>query len=292
MNNFMNRGRSNSRQLEDDGSAAPAKLGNVDTSDSRNMQETIAKLKGIVGLPGGEQYGNITMPEIVKSMYQKSQSPTTPTPADHFTNLPSGSPEQIAAMQNAVGMSSSVTPADHFTKLPSGSNQQFNAMRSAIGLPSMEDSGSDDNDVNVQKAKNMMGSIVGLTPNTNNYSMQDVQSQLRGQYTAPGGMQGMGAPAPAISGGQGMGLAGMQAPTAPQVPDQPMDYGNSGFDGGGGGGMKHGGKIKAFSKGGFTGRDGIAQRGKTKAFAKGGSVSASSRGDGCAQRGKTRGMMR
>ena len=265
MNNFMRR-----RQLEDDGgSAAPAKLGNVDTSDSRNMQETIAKLKGVVGLPGGEQYGNITMPEIVKSMYQKSQYPTTPTPADHFTNL------------------------------PSGSNQQFNAMRSAIGLPSMEDSGSDDNDVNVQKAKDMMRSIVGLNPNTNNYSLQDAISQLKGQYKAPavlGGMQGMGAmaPASAISSGQGMGLAGMQAPTAPppQVPDQPMDYGNSGFDGGGGGGMKHGGKIKAFSKGGSTGRDGIAQRGKTKAFAKGGSVSASSRGDGCAQRGKTRGMMR
>jgi len=222
---------------------------------------------------------------------------TTRTPANHFTNLPSGSPEQIAAMQNAVGISSSVTPADHFTKLPSGSNQQFNAMRSAIGLPSMEDSGSDDNDVNVQKAKDMMRSIVGINPNTNNYSLQDAISQLKGEYKAPavlGGMQGMGAmaPASAISGGQGMGLAGMQAPTAPppQVPDQPMDYGNSGFDGGGG--MKHGGKIKAFSKGGSTGRDGIAQRGKTKAFAKGGSVSASSRGDGCAQRGKTRGMMR
>ena len=269
MNNFMNRGRFNRNRLEDDGSAAPAKLGNVDTSDSRNMQETIAKLKGIVGLPGGEQYGNITMPEIVKSMYQKSQYPTTPTPADHFTNLPAGSAAQV------------------------------NAMRNVVGLPETDEA------ANKEKAQNMMSSIVGLTPNTNNYSMQDVQSQLRGQYTAPGGMQGMGAmgnasmqgmgaPAPAIKGGQGMGLAGMQAPTAPppQVPDQPMDYGNSGFDGGGGGGMKHGGKIKAFSKGGSTGRDGIAQRGKTKAFAKGGSVSASSRGDGCAQRGKTRGMMR
>ena len=253
MNNFMNRGRSNSRQLEDDGgSAVPS---------------------------------------------------TTRTPADHFTNLPSGSPEQIAAMQNAVGMSSSVTPADHFTKLPSGSNQQFNAMRSAIGLPSMEDSGSDDNDANVQKAKDMMRSIVGINPNTNNYSLQDAISQLKGQYKAPGAMQGanlqggpqgLGAMAPsnaAIGNGPASGIgtaiAGRGLP--PQVPDQPMDYGGMDM---GGGGMKHGGKIKAFSKGGSTGRDGIAQRGKTKAFAKGGSVSASSRGDGCAQRGKTRGMMR
>ena len=245
---------------------------------------------------------------------------TTRTPADHFTNLPSGSPEQIAAMQNAVGMSSSVTPADHFTKLPSGSNQQFNAMRSAIGLPSMEDSGSDDNDVNVQKAKDMMRSIVGINPNTNNYSLQDAISQLKGQYKAPGamqganlqgGMQGMGAMGTPMMGAnlqggpQGLGamapsnaaigngpasgigtaIAGRGLP--PEVPapqDQMMDQG--------GGGFKHGGKIKAFSKGGSTGRDGIAQRGKTKAFAKGGSVSASSRGDGCAQRGKTRGMMR
>lgn len=252
--------------------AAPSystKLGNVDTSDSRNMQETIAKLKGIVGLPGGEQYGNITMPEIVKSMYQKSQSPTTPTPADHFTNLPSGSAAQV------------------------------NAMRNVVGLPATDEA------ANKEKAQNMLRSIVGLTPNTSNYSLQDAISQLKGQYTAPGGMQGMGAmgnesmpgtvarvmgaPAPAIKGGQGMGLAGMQAPTAPppEVPapqDQMMAEGQGGF--------KRGGKIKAFSKGGSTGRDGIAQRGKTKAFAKGGSVSASSRGDGCAQRGKTRGMMR
>ena len=196
------------------------------------------------------------------------------------------------------------TPADHYTNLPAGSAAQVNAMRNVVGLPATDEA------ANKEKAQNMLRSIVGLTPNTNNYSLQDAISQLKGQYTAPGGMQGMGAmgnesmpgtvarvmgaPAPAISGGQGMGIGGMQAPTAPppQVPDQPMDYGNSGFDGGGGGGMKHGGKIKAFSKGGSTGRDGIAQRGKTKAFAKGGSVSASSRGDGCAQRGKTRGMMR
>ena len=272
MNNFMNRGRSNRNRLEDDGAAAPAKLGNVDTSDSRNMQETIAKLKGVVGLPGGEQYGNITMPEIVKSMYQKSQSPTT------------------------------LTPADHFSRLPAGSAAQVNAMRKYVGLPETDEAG------NKEKATDMMRSLVGLNPNPNNYSLQDAISQLKGEYKAPGGMQGMGAmgnesmpgtvarvmgaPAPANSGGQGMGIGGMQAPTAPppQVPDQPMDYGNSGFDGGGG--FKHGGKIKAFSKGGSTGRDGIAQRGKTKAFAKGGSVSASSRGDGCAQRGKTRGMMR
>lgn len=214
------------------------------------------------------------------------------------------------------------TPADHFTNLPSGSNQQFNAMRSVIGLPSMEDSGSDDNDVNVQKAKDMMRSIVGLNPNTNNYSLQDAISQLKGEYKAPGamqganlqgGMQGMGAMGTPMMGAnlqggpQGLGamapsnaaigngpasgigtaIAGRGLP--PQVPDQPMDYGGMDM---GGGGMKHGGKIKAFSKGGSTGRDGIAQRGKTKAFAKGGSVSASSRGDGCAQRGKTRGMMR
>lgn len=253
MNNFMNRGRSNRNRLEDDGgSAAPS---------------------------------------------------TTQTPANHFTNLPSGSPEQIAAMQNAVGISSSVTPADHFSRLPAGSAAQVNAMRKYVGLPETDEAG------NKEKAQNMLRSIVGINPNTNNYSLQDAISQLKGEYKAPGGMQGMGAmgnesmpgtvarvmgaPAPANSGGQGMGIGGMQAPTAPppQVPDQPMDYGNSGFDGGGGG-FKHGGKIKAFSKGGSTGRDGIAQRGKTKAFAKGGSVSASSRGDGCAQRGKTRGMMR
>lgn len=75
------------------------------------------------------------------------------------------------------------TPANHFTNMPSGSPQQFNAMRSAIGLSPMED--SDDNDANIQKAKGMMRSIVGLTPNDNNYSLQDAISQLRGQYSAP-----------------------------------------------------------------------------------------------------------
>ena len=166
-----------------------------------------------------------------------------------------------------------------------------------------------------------MRSIVGLNPNTNNYSLQDAISQLKGEYKAPGanlqsspqgmgatgtpmmganlqgGLQGLGAMAPsnAVIGngsasGIGTAIAGRGLP--PEVAasqNQPMDYGGMDMAGGG---YKHGGKIKAFSKGGSTGRDGIAQRGKTKAFAKGGSVSASSRGDGCAQRGKTRGMMR
>ncbi len=174
------------------------------------------------------------------------------------------------------------TPADHFTNLPSGSAAQVNAMRNVVGLPATDEA------ANKEKATDMMRSIVGLNPNTNNYSLQDAISQLKGEYKAPG-MQGMGAPMnAAIKGGQGMGIAGMQAPTAPppEVPmpqDQMMAEGQGGF--------KHGGKIKAYAKGGSTGRDGIAQRGKTKAFAKGGSVSASSRGDGCAQRGKTRGRV-
>jgi hypothetical protein len=158
-------------------------------------------------------------------------------------------------------------------------------MRNVVGLPATDEA------ANKEKAQNMLRSIVGINPNPSNYSLQDAISQLKGQYTAPGGMQGMGAPAPAIKGGQGMGLAGMQAPTAPP-PEVPAPQDQMMAEGQGGGGFKHGGKIKAFSKGGSTGRDGIAQRGKTKAFAKGGSVSASSRGDGCAQRGKTRGMMR
>jgi hypothetical protein len=146
--------------------------------------------------------------------------------------------------------------------------------------------------------------------------LQDAISQLKGQYKAPGGMQGMGAMGTPMMGAnlqggpQGLGamapsnaaigngpasgigtaIAGRGLPPEVSAPqDQPMDYGGMDM---GGGGMKHGGKIKAYAKGGSTGRDGIAQRGKTKAFAKGGSVSASSRGDGCAQRGKTRGMMR
>jgi hypothetical protein len=213
------------------------------------------------------------------------------------------------ASQAAPSYSTTQTPSDHFTNLPSGSAAQVNAMRNTVGLPATDEA------ANKEKATDMMRSIVGLNPNTNNYSLQDAISQLKGQYKAPGGMQnanlqsalqGMGAMGNAgpgmqsmgsigaplgasIKGGQGMGIAGMQAPTAPppEVPmpqDQMMAEGQGGF--------KHGGKIKAYAKGGSTGRDGIAQRGKTKAFAKGGSVSASSRGDGCAQRGKTRGMMR
>ncbi len=187
---------------------------------------------------------------------------------------------------------------------------QSAAMRNTVGLPPSDEA------ANKQKAMDMMRSIVGLNPNTNNYSLQDAISQLKGQYTAPGGPQGMGAMGTPMMGAnsqggpQGMGamapsnaaigngpasgigtaIAGRGLPPEVYAPqDQPMDYGGMDMAGGG---MKHGGKIKAFSKGGSTGRDGIAQRGKTKAFAKGGSVSASSRGDGCAQRGKTRGMMR
>jgi hypothetical protein len=155
-------------------------------------------------------------------------------------------------------------------------------MRNVVGLPATDEA------ANKEKATDMMRSIVGLNPNTNNYSLQDAISQLKGEYKAPG-MQGMGAPMnAAIKGGQGMGIAGMQAPTAPP-PEVPMPQDQMMAEGQGG--MKHGGKIKAYAKGGSTGRDGIAQRGKTKAFAKGGSVSASSRGDGCAQRGKTRGRV-
>jgi len=207
------------------------------------------------------------------------------------------------------------TPADHFTNLPSGSAAQVNAMRNVVGLPATDEA------ANKEKATDMLRSIVGLNPNTNNYSLQDAISQLKGEYKAPGanlqsspqgmgamgtpmmganlqgGSQGLGAMAPsnaAIGNGPASGIGTAIAgrglpPGVAASQNQPMDYGGMDMAGGG---YKHGGKIKAFSKGGSTGRDGIAQRGKTKAFAKGGSVSASSRGDGCAQRGKTRGMMR
>jgi hypothetical protein len=221
-------------------------------------------------------------------------SPSYQTPADHFTNLPSGSPQQIASMQNAVGMPSSVTPADHFTNLPSGSTQQFNAMRSAIGLSPMED--SDDNDANIQKAKAMMGSIVGLTPNTNNYSLQDAISQLRGQYSAPAQPIVQAPPPPIASSPEPDFMAGFspsmrarfaanQARSKPEGPDQERALmarfeanqarANAKRDLG----MKSGGGVKAKGS-------------KVKAYAKGGSVSASNRADGCAQRGKTRGTMR
>ena len=181
------------------------------------------------------------------------------------------------------------TPADHFTNLPSGSPQQFNAMRSVVGLPSMEESGSNDNAANIQKAKEMLKSVVGLTPNDKNYSLQDAISQLKGQYTAPRGgvldnapppVRGYSTPDPNEGPSPEMmeRFKALQARSAPESADQEnalmarfkaMQ------------GMKKGGGVKAYVKGG-----------KVKAYAKGGSVSASSRADGCAQRGKTRGTMR
>ena len=78
---------------------------------------------------------------------------------------------------------------------------QSAAMRNTVGLPPSDET------ANKQKAMDMMRSIVGLTPNTSNYSLQDAISQLKGQYSAPrggvadrgyggspGGMPGSGLP--------------------------------------------------------------------------------------------------
>jgi len=164
------------------------------------------------------------------------------------------------------------TPADHFTNLPSGSPQQFNAMRSAIGLSPMED--SNDNDANIQKAKAMMGSIVGLTPNDNNYSLQDAISQLRGQYSAPAQPIVQAPPPPIASSPEPDFMAGFspsmrarfaanQARSKPEGPDQERALmarfeanqarANAKRDLGmkSGGGVKaKGSKVKKFAEGG------------------------------------------
>lgn len=211
------------------------------------------------------------------------------------------------------------TPADHFTNLPSGSSQQFNAMRSVVGLPSMGESGSDDNAANRQKAIGMLKSVVGLTPNDNNYSLQDAINQLKGQGASvlsartpsmgssmpdngPPPVRGYYTPDPNEGPSPEMmeRFKALQARSAPESADQEnalmerfkaqqarsapesADQENAlmarfkAMQG-----MKKGGGVKAYAKGG-----------KVKAYAKGGSVSASSRADGCAQRGKTRGTMR
>jgi len=235
------------------------------------------------------------------------------------------------ASQAAPSYSTTQTPSDHFTNLPSGSNQQFNAMRSAIGLPSMEDSGSDDNDVNVQKAKDMMRSIVGLNPNTNNYSLQDAISQLKGQYSAPrrgvansernygGGPGGgsmelpmnMGASIP-DNGPPPVGPSSEPSmPTQPGMPtpqkmlmpppevsevrpvQQPVnDTGRVNPAIAALANAKLGNQMKNRGQSRYAPTAEMKKGGGVKAYAKGGSVSASRRGDGCAQRGKTRGMMR
>ena len=257
---------------------------------------------------------------------------TTRTPANHFTNLPSGSPEQIAAMQNAVGISSSVTPADHFSRLPAGSAAQVNAMRKYVGLPETDEA------ANKEKATDMMRSIVGLNPNTNNYSLQDAISQLKGQYSAPrrgvansdmnygggpggGGMElprNMGASIP-DNGPPPVGPSSSAPPREPmmQPPPERMampptermkmpppevnappiqqpvnDTGRVNPAIAALANAKLGNQMKNRGQSRFAPTAEMKKGGGVKAYAKGGSVSASSRGDGCAQRGKTRGMMR
>lgn len=108
---------------------------------------------------------------------------------------------------------------------------QSAAMRNTVGLPPSDEA------ANKQKAMDMMRSIVGLTPNTSNYSLQDAISQLKGQYSAPrggvadrgygggpGGMPGSGLP---MNMGASMPDDGpppvgpsSSAPTAPMAPPQ------------------------------------------------------------------------
>jgi hypothetical protein len=83
------------------------------------------------------------------------------------------------ASQAAPSYSTTQTPSDHFTNLPSGSAAQVNAMRNTVGLPATDEA------ANKEKAMDMMRSIVGINPNSNNYSLQDAISQLKGQYSAP-----------------------------------------------------------------------------------------------------------
>ena len=178
---------------------------------------------------------------------------------------------------------------------------QSAAMRNTVGLPPSDEA------ANKQKAMDMMRSIVGLTPNTSNYSLQDAISQLKGQYAAPGGMQGMGAMAPTAPSREPM----MQPPpermampptermkmpppevNAPPIQQPVNDTGRVNPAIAALANAKLGNQMKTRGQSRFAPTAEMKKGGGVKAYAKGGSVSASSRGDGCAQRGKTRGMMR
>jgi hypothetical protein len=229
------------------------------------------------------------------------------------------------ASQTAPSYSTTQTPSDHFTNLPSGSAAQVNAMRNAVGLPETDEA------ANKEKATDMMRSIVGLNPNTNNYSLQDAISQLKGQYSAPrrgvansdmnygggpggGGMElpmNMGASIP-DNGPPPVGPSsepsmptrpGMPTPQKmlmppPEVPEvrpvqQPVnDTGRVNPAIAALANAKLGNQMKNRGQSRYAPTAEMKKGGGVKAYAKGGSVSASSRGDGCAQRGKTRGMMR
>lgn len=168
---------------------------------------------------------------------------------------------------------------------------QSAAMRNTVGLPPSDEA------ANKQKAMDMMRSIVGLNPNTNNYSLQDAISQLKGEYKAP--PQGMGAMAPTAPPQGSM----MQPPpermampppevNAPPIQQPVNDTGRVNPAIAALANAKLGNQMKNRGQSRFAPTAEMKKGGGVKAYAKGGSVSASSRGDGCAQRGKTRGMMR
>ena len=167
------------------------------------------------------------------------------------------------------------------------------AARNVVGLPPSDEA------ANKQKAMDMMRSIVGLNPNTNNYSLQDAISQLKGEYKAPGGPQGMGAMAPTAPPqgsmmqppAQGMAVPPSSVNTPP--PQQAVnDTGRVNPAIAALANARLGNQMQNRGQNRFAPTAEMKKGGGVKAYAKGGSVSASSRGDGCAQRGKTRGMMR
>lgn len=197
---------------------------------------------------------------------------------------------------------------------------QSAAMRNTVGLPPSDEA------ANKQKAMDMMRSIVGLTPNTSNYSLQDAISQLKGQYAAPrggvadrgygggpGGMPGSGLP---MNMGASMPDDGpppvgpsssapsrepmmqppperraMPPPDAPPIQQPVNDTGRVNPAIAALANAKLGNQMKNRGQSRFAPQMEYSKGGKVKAYAKGGSVSASSRGDGCAQRGKTRGKV-
>ena len=184
---------------------------------------------------------------------------------------------------------------------------QSAAMRNTVGLPPSDEAG------NKQKAMDMMRSIVGLNPNTNNYSLQDAISQLKGQYFSPrdtgsarpdDGPPPVGpsssAPAAPMAPPQGSMMRppaqGMAVPppsiNTPPPQQAVNDTGRVNPAIAALANAKLGNQMKNRGQSRFAPTAEMKKGGGVKAYAKGGSVSASSRGDGCAQRGKTRGMMR
>lgn len=108
----------------------------------------------------------------------------------------------------------------------------------------------------------MLRSIVGLTPNPNNYSLQDAVGQLKAGNVSnqQNIMKGLVGLAPKTGSLQDAVNAGRSTPAAPMARASAPAPRMSGGPGMGARGMKKGGSVSSASKRG----DGIARQGKTK----------------------------